>query len=151
MFASREDLDAAAGTEEHALFLQLLAGSMWRLEKDNAARTWVAVPDDTTITRFGFTRADFDDTPPDLPEYIRDVVVPASVGRYQLRAALLQMGLFDSVDAHLQQADALVRMTWIDAPEFSRDSELVSVISAFLELTSDQMDDVFIFASTIRG
>lgn len=151
MFASREDLDAAAGTAEHALFMQLLAGSMWRLEKDNAARTWVAAPDDTTISRFGFSRSDFDDTPPALPEYVRDVVVPVSVGRYQLRAALLQMGMFESVDVFMSQADLMVRLAWTDAPEFSRDSELVSVLTTHLALTSDQMDDVFIFSATIRG
>lgn len=67
---TRDDLDAIAGTPEHAAFMAMLAGTLWRLEKDDANKTWVAVEDNSTIERFGFTRADFPDVKaPDLPEY----------------------------------------------------------------------------------
>lgn len=66
MVNSRTDLDAIAGTPEHAAFMLMLAGSMWRFVKTDIG--WQAVEDDSTIHRFGFTRADFPDAaPPNLP------------------------------------------------------------------------------------
>lgn len=67
---TRADLDAIIGTPEHTSFMTMLAGSLWRVERDDVAKTWVAVEDNSTIERFGFTRADFPDAKaPDLPEY----------------------------------------------------------------------------------
>lgn len=67
---TREDLDAIAGTPEHVAFMALLAGILWRLEKDDTTQAWVAIEDNSTIGRFNFTRADFPDAqPPTLPEY----------------------------------------------------------------------------------
>lgn len=67
---TREDLDAIHGTPAHAEAMALLAGTLWRLEKDDAAGAWRAVEDDSTIARFGFTRANFPKaTPPALPIY----------------------------------------------------------------------------------
>lgn len=67
---TREDLDAIAGTPEHVAFMALLAGTLWRLEKDDAAQAWVAIEDNSTIERFNFNRADFPDAqPPALPKY----------------------------------------------------------------------------------
>lgn len=72
---TREDLDAIAGTPEHVAFMALLAGTLWRLEKDDTAQAWVAIEDNSTIERFNFTRADFPDAqPPALPEYVPAVV-----------------------------------------------------------------------------
>lgn len=63
---SREDLDAIADTPEHAAFMRMLEGSLWKLEKAEAG--WQALEDDSTVQRFGFTRADFPNaTPPILP------------------------------------------------------------------------------------
>lgn len=68
---TRADLDAVAGTQAHADFMDLLAGSLWRLERDDEAQTWRAVEDDGVISRYGFTRADFPSVaPPELPEYV---------------------------------------------------------------------------------
>jgi hypothetical protein len=71
---TREDLDAIAGTTEHAEFMAALKGSMTR-KQDVAERpdgygqpdydgpeippVWEDVEDLTTIERFGFTKADF--------------------------------------------------------------------------------------------
>lgn len=71
---SRKDLDAIAGTPEHAEFMQSLKGSMTRKE-DQAVYpddyndpgyagpkidpVWVDVEDLSTIERFGFSKADF--------------------------------------------------------------------------------------------
>lgn len=71
---TRADLDAIAGTPEHAEFMQFLKGSMTR-KQDVAVRpegygkpgyqgdvitpVWQDVEDLTTIESFGFTKADF--------------------------------------------------------------------------------------------
>ena len=71
---TRADLDAIAGTPEHAEFMQFLKGSMTR-KQDVAVRpdgygqpeyegevippVWQDVEDLSTITAFGFTKADF--------------------------------------------------------------------------------------------
>jgi hypothetical protein len=71
---SREDLDALVGTPAHAEFMAYLKGSMTR-KQDVAVRpegygqhdyegeviepVWEDVEDLSTITRFGFTKADF--------------------------------------------------------------------------------------------
>lgn len=71
---TRADLDAIAGTPEHAEFMAFLKGSMTR-KQDVAVRpegygqpeyqgevippVWQDVEDLSTITRFGFTKGDF--------------------------------------------------------------------------------------------
>jgi len=68
---TREDLDAITGTPEHDAFMATLRGTLWRLEKDDDAGVWRAVEDNTTITRFGFSRADFPGAvAPELPAYV---------------------------------------------------------------------------------
>lgn len=68
---SREDLDALAGTVVHEAFMASLAGTLWRLERDDAAQTWRVVECNWGIERFGFSRSDFPDAvAPELPSYI---------------------------------------------------------------------------------
>lgn len=73
---TREDLDSIAGTAEHAEFMVSLKGSMTR-KQDVAVRpdgygqpgyegevippVWEDVEDLSTIQRFGFTKADFEE------------------------------------------------------------------------------------------
>jgi hypothetical protein len=73
---TREDLDAIAGTPEHAEFMEFLKGSMTR-KQDVAVRpegygqhdyegeviepAWEDVEDLSTITHFGFSKNDFKD------------------------------------------------------------------------------------------
>jgi hypothetical protein len=67
---TKEDI-AALSEAERNQFMQSLLGTLWRLEKDDVAKTWVATEDNTTIARFGFTRADFPNAvAPALPIYI---------------------------------------------------------------------------------
>lgn len=71
---TREDLDAIAGTEKHAEFMQVLKGSMTRkvdtqvypegygkpdYEGETLEPIWEDVEDLSTIERFGFTKEDF--------------------------------------------------------------------------------------------
>lgn len=146
---TREDLDAIAGTPEHVAFMALLAGTLWRLEKDDTAQAWVAIEDNSTIERFNFTRADFPDVqPPALPEYVPEVVaVPEVVTMRQARLALLGAGLLAQVNTAVAnmpgtEGDA-ARIEWEYAQEVRRDSPLVAALSAAFGWTSAQLDDLF--------
>ncbi len=68
---TRADLDALAGTPAYDQFMGALRGTLWRLEKDDIAKTWVASEDNSTIERFGFTRSEFPGAvAPSLPAYV---------------------------------------------------------------------------------
>lgn len=146
---TREDLDAIAGTPEHVAFMALLAGTLWRLEKDDTAQAWVAIEDNSTIERFNFTRADFPDAqPPAFPEYVPEVVaVPEVVTMRQARLALLGAGLLAQVNtavANMPGAEGdAARIEWEYAQEVRRDSPLVAALSAAFGWTSAQLDDLF--------
>ena len=71
IITTRADLDALQGTPAHAQFMAMLAGSLHRLEKDDEAKEWKAVEDDSMIQRFGFVRTDFPHiAAPELPAYV---------------------------------------------------------------------------------
>ena len=146
---TRADLDAITGTPEHVAFMALLAGTLWRLEKDDTAQAWVAIEDNSTIERFNFTRADFPDAqPPALPEYVPEVVaVPEVVSMRQARLALLGAGLLAQVNtavANMPGAEGdAARIEWEYAQEVRRDSPLVAALSAAFGWTSAQLDDLF--------
>ena len=146
---TREDLDAIAGTPEHVAFMALLAGTLWRLEKDDTAQAWVAIEDNSTIERFNFTRADFPDAqPPALPEYVPAVIaVPEVVTMRQARLALLGAGLLAQVNtavANMPGAEGdAARIEWEYAQEVRRDSPLVAGLSEILGLTDEALDNLY--------
>lgn len=146
---TRADLDAITGTPEHVAFMALLAGTLWRVEKDDTAQAWVAIEDNSTIERFDFTRADFPDVqPPALPEYVPVVVpVPEVVTMRQARLALLGAGLLAQVNtavANMPGAEGdAARIEWEYAQEVRRDSPLVAALSVAFGWTAAQLDDLF--------
>lgn len=146
---SREDLDAIQGRPPHAEFMDMLKGSIYRLEKDDVAKTWVVVKDTGLIEQFGFLFEDFPDvTPPELPTYIPPPSkVPQSVTMRQARLALLDAGLLQSVaDAVAAmpgiEGDA-ARIEWEYAQEVRRDSALLASLANSLQMTDMQIDDLF--------
>lgn len=146
---TRADLDAITGTPEHDAFMALLAGTLWRLEKDDTAQAWVAIEDNSTIERFDFTRADFPGAlPPALPEYVPVVdPVPEVVSMRQARLALLGAGLLAQVNtavANMPGAEGdAARIEWEYAQEVRRDSPLVAALSVAFGWTAAQLDDLF--------
>ena len=89
---TRADLDAASPAPR-AAFMSLLAGTLWRLEKDDDLKVWRAVEDGTTIARFGFTRTDFPSAlPPDLPMYVLPTAEQIKAEIDQQRDAALDAG-----------------------------------------------------------
>lgn len=146
---TRADLDALAGTPEHEAFMAMLAGTLYRVEKDDEAGQWLAAPDDSTIARFGFVRADFPNAaPPALPEYVPPVSkVPKVVTMRQARLALLGAGLLADVNAAVAamvgaDGDA-ARIEWEFAATVERDSPLVQGLTAALGLSATQLDGLF--------
>lgn len=153
---TRADLDAIVGTPAHEAFMEMLAGSLWRLEKDDAAQTWRAVEDESTVARFGFSRTDFPNAqPPAIPTYVPPPsTVPQQVTRAQGKVVLIQMGLWQQVldfvaaiTDPVQRAVAEVAIN--DTQHWQRNSPFLSQAAAALGITSEQMDQLFIQASEV--
>ena len=146
---SREDLDAIQGTSQHSEFMGMLKGSIYRLEKDDVAKTWVAVKDLSLIKQFGFLLKDFPDaTPPELPTYVPPPSkVPQAITMRQARLALLGAGLLQSVADTVAampgvQGDA-ARIEWEYAQEVRRDSALLASLATAMQMTDAQIDALF--------
>ena len=79
-----------------------------------------------------------------------------TVSRLQAKAALLQMGLLDQVDALVAGLDQMTRLAWAEATTFRRDSPLLISLSAYLvwpdghALTKADLDALFDLAETIE-
>ena len=152
LISTREDLDAHAGTPAYDTFMTLLAGTLWRLARDDEAQTWRAVEDDSTVVRLGFTRADFPNAqPPELPEYVPPVEpVPQVVTMRQARLALLVAGLLGRVnDALAAMPDVegeAARIEWEYATTVERDSPLIAGLAGALGLDDGAIDALFISA-----
>lgn len=153
---NRADLDAIAGTPEHDAFMALLAGSLWRLEKDDQAQTWRAVEDDGTVARFGFSRADFPEAqPPALPAYVPPPsTVPQQVTRAQGKAVLIQMGLWQSVLDYVAAITdptqkALAEVALNDTQYWQRSSPFLMQAAAALGMNDAQLDGLFVEADQV--
>lgn len=115
VISTRKDLDAIAGTPQHADFMAMLTGTLWRLEKDDIAKTWKAVDDESGVGRFGFTRADFPTAvAPELPIYAptEDMVAKEAEQSaiHNIRLAAKAGTMFKAIEkADLVQIDA-----WVD-------------------------------------
>lgn len=80
--------------------------------------------------------------------------IPSVVTMRQGRLALLQFNLLDTVDTALANiTDPMTRkasqIEWEYATEIRRDSPLVTQLSSSLGLTEEQMDQLFLLASTL--
>ena len=154
---TRADLDALPEAEQTA-FMTMLAGSIWRLERDDANQRWVAVEDTSTIERFGFTAADFPQAPkPNFPEWRPLPEEPTGVrvvSMRQARLALLQAGLLSQVEATIAAIEdagqrQAVQIEWEYAAEVNREHPWVQSLATALGLTEGQLDDLFTLAATL--
>ncbi len=75
---------------------------------------------------------------------------PGTVKMWQARAALRHAGLFDTANTLIYGSG---RAEWIEAweyaPEISREAAMVNAMGQALNLSSDQIDDLFRQAATI--
>ncbi len=152
---TREDLDAIAGTIEHDVFMATLRGTLWRLEKDDQAGAWLAIEDNSTIERFGFTRADFPGaTAPELPAHVPPPSdAPQAVTMRQARLALLAANLLTAVNTAIanmpgSEGDA-ARIVWEYAQEVRRYSVLVQSLIPALGLNDASLEALFTAAAAL--
>ena len=152
---TREDLDAIAGTIEHDVFMATLRGTLWRLEKDDQARAWLAIDDNSTIERFGFTRADFPGAvAPTLPVYVPPPSdVPQAVTMRQARLALLAANMLTTVNTAIAAMPGAegeaARIEWECAQEVRRDSALVQSLIPALGMNDAALDALFTAAAAL--
>jgi hypothetical protein len=74
---------------------------------------------------------------------------PSIVSMRQARLALLQAGLLATVDAAIAAGGQADQITWEYATEVDRNSALVFNMVAALNLTSQQLDDLFTLAASL--
>lgn len=89
-----------------------------------------------------------------------DVIPPAvpamTVSRLQAKAALLQMGLLDQVEALMGGMDAMTQLAWREATAFHRQSPLLNALSVYVTwpdgsaLSESDIDQLFRLAETIE-
>jgi hypothetical protein len=77
--------------------------------------------------------------------------VPESVTPFQAKAALLQTGLLENVNAALAGASPLARLAWAEATEFKRNSPTVVMLAGVLGLSDASLDELFRNASRITA
>lgn len=152
---TREDLDALEGTPAHDLAMQMLAGTLWRLEKDDEAKTWRAVQDTSTIERFGLSLDDFPDVAePELPPYVEPAPQGTTVVTMrQARLALQQAGLLQRAEdaiASMEGVDGdVARIEWQYASQVRREQPLVQQLAAVLGLDGPALDALFTQAAAL--
>ncbi|MNV29977.1 hypothetical protein D3C71_1212270 [compost metagenome] len=74
--------------------------------------------------------------------------VPGSVSRYQARAALLEAGLLDDVEAYFESLpdSSLAKLAWKEAPTVNRTSDALTTAAGILGLTDERLDALFLRA-----
>ena len=75
--------------------------------------------------------------------------IPQSVSRFQARAALMDAGVLADVELAVGEMGPLEQLAWAEATEWRRDSPTIAAVADALELTSEQVDQLFISASKI--
>ena len=154
---SRADLDGL-DADIRAAWLDRLARTLWRLERDDANQRWIAVEDLSTVSRFGFTAADFPHAPkPEFPEWRPLPEEPTGVrvvSMRQARLALLQAGLLSQVEAAIAAIEdagqrQAVQIEWEYAAEVNREHPWVQTLGAALGLSAEDLDALFEQAATL--
>lgn len=75
------------------------------------------------------------------------VPVPTSLPRLAFKAALLQAGLLDQVEAAVANADALTRLKWAEAVEFPRADPMIDALGQAIGLTPEAIDQMYVQAA----
>jgi hypothetical protein len=109
---------------------------------DGERQTTIAAGDKQTAEKVAQFAAEV--KPASLP-------VPEAVTMFQARAALMQAGLFEAVDAHCKVAGGIVFQAWEYANHCYRDSELVRSLGSEFDLSSEQIDALFIAADQVKA
>ena len=71
--------------------------------------------------------------------------------RFQARAALHLAGLLEATETAVAASDPITQIAWQDATDYYRSSETIAVIAKAINLTDEQIDDLFRVAMTITA
>ena len=147
---TRKDFDALSYNDQNQ-FKQFLKGTLWRLERDDANQTWVAIEDNNTIERFGFTRADFPNVVmPELPEYIPQPSLVHTCSPWQIRKALNNRSLRIQVEeAVAASEDYALKDGWEYATSFVSNDPFVVSMGSALGMDQAGIDELIQYASTL--
>ncbi|CAB4126078.1 hypothetical protein UFOVP73_3 [uncultured Caudovirales phage] len=79
--------------------------------------------------------------------------VPTIVSRFQARAALVQAGHFDAIDAYMSTLPRthIQRMAWDEAADFDRTSTTLAAMAQMLGLDDAALDALFVLAASIEA
>ena len=85
-------------------------------------------------------------TPPPPP-------IPQSVTRFQALAVLAAGGYLDTIRTYIATLgeDDITRLAWENATDWERSSPTLNALAAMLNLTSTEVDDLFIAASQVSA
>lgn len=86
----------------------------------------------------------------EVQDPILSPVVPSSISAMQAKVMLSRAGLLPSVQAWIDNQDAETKLIWATASNFSRTSQLVLRAAQALNLSDQQVDQLFITAATIE-
>lgn len=81
-------------------------------------------------------------------DYQEAVVIPQSITPRQARLKLLEVGLLDELEAIITTNHSW-QIEWEYATEVKRDSQVIDAVATQAGLTSEQIDQLFIKASTL--
>lgn len=76
----------------------------------------------------------------------RDDGIPYKISIRQAKLALLGAGLLDDIENAMASADRSVQISWEYATEFERDNPLILYFQSRLNLSKEQVDNLFISA-----
>lgn len=84
-------------------------------------------------------------SPQQIAERLQQERMTMIVSPYQGKAALYAAGLLDDVEALIasEQTDRLIKLAWDNAGEWRRLSPMIVSLAASLNLTEDQVDQLF--------
>lgn len=71
--------------------------------------------------------------------------------RFQAKAALLSAGLLPQVEVEIAAADPMTQLAWFEAVEYRRNSPTILALAAALDLSDEQVDDLFRAAMQIEA
>lgn len=75
--------------------------------------------------------------------------VPEEISKYQAMQTMKNLGIWEDFKT-LTQTNEEINDVWLTAPAIRRDYPMIAYTQAAFNITDEQMDDLFIEASTIR-
>jgi hypothetical protein len=136
---SRIDLDSIKGTQEYTAFMNVLAGSIWSVTRDDEEETWKLIQDTSTIERFGFSLADFPDAPkPELPIWEPIINNISSITKLQFVEWCEANNKLNEL-LTLLNSDSLLKFKWDAATSLEINNPLVIGAAQVLELDAQQV------------